>query len=497
VGHSVLRTMRDDLFRHYQSLSMSYFDQHGSGSLISRMLSDVGVINELLSQGLITILSDVVILVSIIVVMILMSPKLALITLSIMPLMIIATWIFARKARKVYRRTREKVSALTGRLAEDLGAMRVTQAFSEEDRMGREFDGFNLDTRNAHMSAVMLSSLFTPGMELISVLATSIILWYGGRAVASGEISLGIVVAFLSYAARLFQPVLDLSMVFTTWQAAMAGGERIMHIIDLEPDIQDAPDAVDMPQFEGHVIFDHVSFHYIKDAPVLNDVSFEMTPGQTIALVGPTGAGKTTISSLLTRFYEISEGSILIDGVSIDKIKISALRSHLGVVPQEPFLFPGTISYNIAFGRPDADQAEIVAAAKAANAHEFISALSDGYETEIMEGSTNLSLGQRQLICLARVILAQPDILVLDEATSSVDLRTEGLIQDVLDRLMDGRTSLVIAHRLATVQRADKILVIDDGAIVEQGTHQELLGLDGVYANLYQTQFLSAEVVED
>ena len=495
VGNQVLRTMRDNLFSHYQILSMSYFDQEGTGSLISRMLSDVGVINELLSGGLIAMLSDIVILVSIIVVMLVMNTRLALLTLCVMPFMLVAVVLFGKRARAAYRETREKVSVLTGRLAEDLGAMRVIQAFSEEDRTSREFDTINRENRDANIRAVTLSSVFTPVMEMLSMLSTAIILWFGGRAVAEGTLTLGVIVAFLGYTARLFQPVLDLSMIYNTWQAAMAGGERIFGILSRVPDIQDAPDAVAMPEIKGEVVFDGVDFRYLEDAPVLEDVSFEMAPGETVALVGPTGAGKTTSASLLMRFYDITEGSIRIDGVDARKIRVSDIRRQLGVVPQEPFLFQGTIAYNIAFGKLDATQDEIVAAATAANAHDFISRLPDGYETNVQEGSTNLSLGQRQLVCLARVFLAAPRILILDEATSSVDLRTEALIQDAMEQLMAGRTSLVIAHRLATVQRASKILVIDGGRIVEQGAHEELVACDGVYAQLYRTQFLSTEAM--
>ena len=493
VGNNVLRTMREQLFGHYQRLSMSYFDENGTGSLISRLASDVGVINELLSDGLVAMLSDVVILFSIIGVMLVINAPLALLTFTILPVMIVATIVFGRHARPAYRRTRERISILTGRLAEDLQAMRVIQAFSEENRMSREFDGINLENRNARMSAVMLSSVFSPIMEILSVLATCIVLWFGGRAVVRGDLTLGVIVAFLSYISRLFQPILDLSMVYNTWQAAMAGGERVLEILDMAPAIQDAPDAVSLSEVQGRVAFENASFRYIEDTPVLEDVSFLIEPGETVALVGPTGAGKTTIASLLMRFYELTEGRITVEGIDIREIEIASLRQQLGVVPQEPFLFQGSVAYNISFGRPDATRDQIEAAAKAANADGFIQELPDGYDTEVLEGSANLSLGQRQLVCLARVILAAPSILVLDEATSSVDLRTEGLIQDAMEQLMTGRTSLVIAHRLATVQRASKILVIDHGQIVEQGTHEELMGLDGVYAQLYRTQFLSTE----
>jgi ATP-binding cassette subfamily B protein/subfamily B ATP-binding cassette protein MsbA len=491
VGNKILMTMRGELFAHYQRLSISYFDKHGTGSLISRVLSDVGVINELLSQGLITMVSDVVMLVSIVVVMLVLDARLALLTFAVLPVMVLATWLFGKRARVAYRNTREKVSILTGRLAEDINAMRVVQAFTEEERMSREFSAINRDNRNANVTAAALASTFTPAIEVLSTLTTGIILWFGGRAVADGALTLGIIVAFLSYTSRLFQPILDLSMMYNTWQSAMAGGERILGILAEAPDIQDAPDALPLVETDGHVVFDHVDFHYIEDTPVLQDVSFEILPGETIALVGPTGAGKTTIASLLGRFYDVSAGSIQVDGIDIRNIKVADLRQQLGVVPQDPYLFGGTVAYNIAFGRPDAPMGEIVAAAQAANAHEFICGLPHGYETDVLEGATNMSLGQRQLVCLARVILAQPRILILDEATSSVDLRTEGLIQDALEKLMAGRSSLVIAHRLATVQRADKILVIEGGRIVESGTHAELMSDHSLYARLYASQFIA------
>ncbi|MGI6367028.1 MAG: ABC transporter ATP-binding protein [Anaerolineae bacterium] len=493
AANGVLRSMRGDLFRQYQRLTMSYFDNFGTGSLIATITSDVGVVNELLASGLITMFSDVFILVSVIVVMLLMDWRLALLSLSILPLMVVATILFGKVARKVYRKTREKNSIMVGRLAEDIGAMRVIQAFNEEVRMSKEFDQINANNRDANKEAVRLTSLFTPLMELMSTAVTAIILWYGGRNVIDHTITLGIIVAFLSYTSRLFQPVLELSMAFTTWQAAMAGGERVLRILNIDPAIKDRPDAVELTEVRGEVQFNHVNFRYLDNVPVLKDVNLHIEPGATIALVGPTGAGKTTIASLMTRFYDITDGEILVDGRDIRTVTLQSLRRHLGMVPQEPFLFTGTIAYNIRFGKPDATDEEVIAAAKAANAHDFIMALPEGYETEILEGSTNLSLGQRQLVCLARVILAQPGILVLDEATSSVDLRTEGLIQDAMDHLMEGRTSLVIAHRLATVQRADEILVIDHGEIIERGRHEDLLKLNGLYAHLYQTQFLSVE----
>jgi ABC-type multidrug transport system fused ATPase/permease subunit len=491
VGNKVLNTMRDELFRHYQVLSMSFLDQNGIGTLISRILGDVGVINELLSQGIVGMLSDIVMLVSIIVVMIVLNTPLALLTFTVLPFMVLATAIFSRSARGAYRVTRLSNSNLTGRLAEDIDGMRVIQAFTEEERMSQEFETINRTNRDANIHAVMLSAIFSPVMEALSMLATCAILWFGGRMVEGNALTVGMIVAFLSYTSRLFQPILDLSQVLNTWQAAMAGGERVAQILNMKPSIEDKPDSIEAPSIVGQVTFDHVSFRYLDNSPVLQDVSFTINPNEITALVGPTGAGKSTIANLLLRFYEATEGEISIDGIPLKHMKIASIRRQLGVVPQEPFLFPGTVGYNIRFGRPDASDADVIQAAQAAHAHEFISELAQGYDTPILEGSANLSLGQRQLICLARTILAAPRILVLDEATSNVDLRTEGLIQDAVDKLLHGRTSLVIAHRLATVQRADLILVIDHGQIVERGTHEALYAQNGLYAHLYQTQFLT------
>jgi len=491
VGNDLLRTLRQEMFEHYQILSMSYYDKNESGTLISRMLSDVGVIHELLSQGLITMLSDLVVLVSTIIVMLAFDARLTLLSLSVLPVMLVLTLWFAGRARKAYRLTRQTVGALTGRLSEDLSAMRVIQAFAEEERTSREFATLNAQSRDANLAAIRLSALFTPAMEMLTMVVTAIILWFGGRGVVAGTLTIGTMVAFLSYTERLFRPILDLTSIFTTWQAAMAGGERIFEILDQTPDIQDAPDAIDLTDIRGQIEFENVSFRYVENAPVLNNINVSIKPGDTVALVGPTGAGKTTFTSLMMRFYDVDEGAIRIDGHDIRDVRVSSLRRQLGVVPQEPFLFQGSIAFNIAFGRPDASIDDIVEAAQAANVHDFVMSLPDGYDTEVLEESANLSLGQRQLICLARVILAKPRILVLDEATSSVDLRTEGLMQEALEQLMAGRTSLVIAHRLATVRRASTILVIDDGRIVERGTHEELLARGGVYAHLYETQFMA------
>lgn len=493
VGQKILNTMRMQLFTHYQRLSLAFHSRNEVGTLISRVLSDVGVLNELISSGFVNMLSDVLFLVGTVVVMLSINWRLALLTFSVMPLMVWATYLFSRHARGAYRQTRVAIGELTGDLAENLSNMRVVQAFTQEDMASRRFEALNRNNRDANIRAIALSSFFAPTADLLNTLAMAIVLWVGGMWVTGGQVTLGVVVAFLTYVTRFFQPIQDLSQIYTTFQAAMAGGERVFGLLDEPVDITDAEDAVDLPPLKGHIEFRDVHFSYEPGVPVLEGINLDIRPGQTVALVGPTGAGKTTIASLVARFYDVTRGQILVDGIDIRRVKVKSLRSQLGVVPQEPFLFQATIAENIRFGRPEASDEQVREAARLANADEFISKLPQGYDTPVMEGSSNLSLGQRQLICIARAILAQPRILILDEATSSVDTRTEMLIQDALHRLLEGRTSIVIAHRLSTIREADMICVVDGGRIVEKGTHESLMAAGGRYAALYAEQFALAE----
>jgi ABC-type multidrug transport system fused ATPase/permease subunit len=335
-----------------------------------------------------------------------------------------------------------------------------------------------------------LSFVFLPTVEFLGMLATGIVLWFGGLTVARGELSLGVIVAFLAYVSRFFQPIQELSQLYTTMQAAMAGGERVLELLDREPEVMDHPQAIEMPPITGRVELHNVSFSYRGDARVLHDVDLVIEPGQTVALVGPTGAGKTSIANLIARLYDVADGAVLVDGVDVRHVTQQSLRRQMGLVPQDPFLFPGTIADNIRFGHPGADDSAVEEAAGLANAHDFIARLPDGYATEIQEGGINLSMGQRQLICIARAILADPHILILDEATASVDTMTEVLIQEALQRLLKGRTALVIAHRLSTVLHADCICVVQAGRIVERGHHERLLARGGLYRDLYQRQFV-------
>jgi len=368
--------------------------------------------------------------------------------------------------------------------------MRVIQAFAQEDSTKERFDRVNRRNRDAYISAMSLSFIFLPAVEFLGVLATAIVLWFGGIWAAGGMISIGVVVAFLAYVTRFFEPIQELSQLYTSMQAAIAGGERVLEVLDTKPEISDRPDAAEMPPIIGRIEFKEVHFAYSENEEVLHQINFLIEPGQTVALVGPTGAGKTTIANLVARFYDVSAGSIRIDGIDVRAVRQQSLRAQMGLVPQDPFLFPGTIADNISFGKPDAPMAAVEAAARLARIHVFIAALPDGYRTEISEGGVNLSLGQRQMICIARAALADPRILILDEATASVDSVTEAQIQDAVGRLLSGRTAIVIAHRLSTVRNANLICVVYNGRIVEQGVHDELLKRGGFYCELYEKQFI-------
>ena len=490
VSQQVLTTLRAGLFRHLQALPLSYHDTHIVGVTISRVMNDVAVMNDLLSQGLITLVGDTLVLVGIVGVMLSMSPYLALLAFSVLPLMALATWLFTGQARVAFGQTRARIAAVVGGLAEDISAMRVIQAFAQESASQERFDEVNRANRDAAVAAMSLSFVFLPSVEFLGMLATAVVLYFGGLYVARDQATIGVVVAFLAYVTRFFQPIQDLSQLYTTLQAAMAGGERVLALLDTPPEVADRPDAVEMPPIVGRIELRDVHFAYRSDMPVLHDIDLTIEAGQTIALVGPTGAGKTSIANLVARFYDVTAGAVLIDGLDVRAVAQRSLRRQMALVPQDPFLFSGTLADNIRFGRPDAPDGALEEAARLANAHEFIAALPDGYATQILEGGVNLSIGQRQLVCIARAVLADPRILILDEATSSVDTLTEALIQEALQRLLAGRTAIVIAHRLSTVRHAGLICVLQAGRIVERGRHDELLALGGVYRDLYERQFL-------
>ncbi|MHB0878721.1 MAG: ABC transporter ATP-binding protein [Anaerolineae bacterium] len=488
VGQAVLRDMRERLFAHLQRLPMSFYDKEDSGRLISYMVNDVSVINELLASGVVTLFGDSFVIVGIVVIMLSMNVRLALLSFTVLPLMILLTWWFSNRAARMYRLTRQKVGAMIGRLAEDLSTVRVIKAFAEEERAIRQFEGTNRENRDANVAAIAVAFAFTPSVDLLAAGASLIVLWFGGQYAAAGLVSVGTIVAFLTYVTRFFQPIQELSQLFNTLQAAAAGGERVLRLLDTPAVIADAPDAVDLPTLEGAVVLQNVTMVYEPDKPVLRHVNLSIRPGERVAIVGPTGAGKSTIAKLVARHYDASEGTVTVDGHDVRHVKLASLRRHLGVVPQEPFLFAATIADNIRFGRPDASDEEVRAAARLARAGGFIEVLPLQYETWVQEGAVNVSLGQRQLICLARVMLAHPKVIILDEATSSVDTRTERLIQEALGTLMAGRTAIIIAHRLATVREVDRIVVLSDGGIAEEGSHEELLRRGGLYSRLYHAQ---------
>ena len=492
VSQRVLADVRQELFDHLQALSLSYHDRTIVGVTVSRVINDVAVINDLLTQGLISLLGDLLILAGIIVIMLTMSPRLALLTFAVLPLMALATVWFSYRAKGAFRQTRRSVAALVGNLAENINGMRVIQAFAQETAVENRFNDVNRSNRDANVNAMRLSFIFLPTIEFLSMLSTAVVLYFGGRAVAGDTVTLGVMVAFLAYVTRFFQPIQELSRLYTTMQSAMAGGEQVLRLLNTTPDVTDRFGAAEMPPIHGAVTLDNVSFRYRDDAPeVLHAVQLTIEPGQTVALVGPTGAGKTTIANLIPRFYEASDGRVLIDGIDVRDVTQASLRRQFGLVPQDPFLFAGTIADNIRYGRAAASHEEVVAAARLANAHDFIRNMPDGYETQILEGAVNVSVGQRQLLCIARAALVDPRILILDEATASIDTVTEVLIQEALERLMAGRTAIVIAHRLSTIRQADMICVVEGGQIVENGRHDQLLAQGGLYHELYQRQFMA------
>jgi ATP-binding cassette, subfamily B, multidrug efflux pump len=491
VGNRVIFDLRAALFRRMQVLGLKTYDQMGIGRMMSRIQNDVTVLEDFLSTGMISVLSDILTLFGVIFAMLALNLRLALISYTVMPLMFVVMYFWRRRAVQTYRATRITISRVTGNFAENINGMRVVQSFGREGRNAVGFRVLNQENLDANADAARLSAFLFPAVELLSAMATAIVLFFGGLSVINGHLSIGALIAFLGYVTRFFQPVRTLSDRYNTLQASTVASERIFELLDEQPDIVDAPDAAPLPPIDGTIVLDHVTFGY-SGTPVLHDLNLTITKGTTVAFVGATGAGKSSLVNLVPRFYDVWDGRVLIDGHDVRDVRLSSLRSQIAVVLQDPFLFAGTLADNIRYGRLDATDAEIEDAARAVGAHPFIARLPSGYQTEIQERGGGLSVGQRQLIAFARALLADRRVLILDEATSSIDTQTERLIQEAMQRVLAGRTALVIAHRLSTVIDADEVIVLDQGRIVERGRHADLLALRGYYFNLYAMQFRAA-----
>jgi ABC-type multidrug transport system fused ATPase/permease subunit len=486
VGERILADIRVAVFAHVQRLDLGFFERTPAGVVISRLTNDVEAMNSMVTDGPTTLLQNTLTLIGSAIVLLVLDWRLALATLSVFPAMAIGTAIFRRYSARAYRRTRERMGDVTASLQEDISGVRVVQAFRREDANYRRFIAVNDRYRYANVQTVNAASIYFPFVSLLSAVATAVVLGYGGILVFDGQLSPGALFAFIGLLSNFFDPVQQLSQFYQTMLAAMAALEKIVEVLDTEPAMADAPGARELPQIAGRVEFADVQFAYSPtSAEVLHGVSFAAEPGQTVALVGHTGAGKSTVVKLLARFYDPTSGRVLIDGTDVRDVTARSLRSQLGIVPQESFLFSGSVRSNIAFGRPEATDADVVAAAEAVGADAFIRALPDGYDTEIQERGARLSIGQRQLVAFARALLADPRILILDEATSSVDIPTEARIEEALETLLSGRTAFVVAHRLSTIRRADVIVVLEHGRVIEAGTHRQLIERRGRYYALY------------
>ena len=493
VGQSVIIDIRAAVFKKLQRLSVSFYDKNKTGTIMSYVTNDVNALQSAMVENTIEMITEGFILIGSVVAMIYLDWRLTLFTVCTFPVVLWFMEFFGKKIRKTGGRIQECTADITSVLQESVASARVIKSFVREDYEVDRFDVENRANFRANMKNAQLMATLTPVVELVAAIGVTMIIWYGGNNVINGTITAGSLVAFLTYAVNISNPIKRLTRVIGNIQKALAAAQRVFMIIDMPEEIAESRDAKQLPEVSGKVEFQNVSFAYDDKGNVITDLSFSVKPGEVIAIVGPSGAGKSTIANLLPRFYDVNKGDIKIDGHSVREVTLDSLREQVGIVPQETMLFNGSVYNNILYGRLDATKEEIEAAAKAANAHDFIMQLTDGYETKLGDRGVNLSGGQRQRIAIARAILKNPRILILDEATSALDTESERVVQEALDRLMVGRTSFVIAHRLSTVKNADKILVLEKGNLVESGTHDELLALDGLYAHLYKIQYRNKE----
>ena len=488
VGQRALQDLRVRIFAHLQRLSIGFYSRNKAGVLISRMTNDVQALDQLVTDGIVTLFSSTLTLVGVAVILVLLDAELAMVTFATFPLLLAGSVAFRLASAGAYRLTRERIAAITAYLQETISGIRIVRAFGQEPRHMKRMGELNELNREANMKTVYLNAAYFPSIELLSAVATAAILLYGGQQALDGDITIGVLASFVFYLAVFFDPIQSLSQLYTTYQAGMAALDKVFELLDEEPDLVEAEDAVELPRVRGEIRFEDVCFRYGETGELaLCDVDLVIPPGQTVALVGATGAGKSTFAKLVARFYDPTSGRVLVDGHDLRDVTEGSLRSQLGIVPQEGFLFSGSVRENIGFGRAGATDEEIEAAAKAVGAHDLIERLPDGYDTEVGERGVHLSAGQRQLVAFARAAVADPRILILDEATSNVDVRTESRIEMGLRRVLAGRTAIVIAHRLSTIRGAGRIVVLDHGRVVEQGTHDELIESGGAYAALYRS----------